>query len=118
MKFLLDQDVYAITTRFLRELGHDVVTARELSLSTAPDDELLKRAEEEQRILVTRDKDFGALVYAQRLGKGVIFLRISPSTVMTTHAELEKLLETRSEAELSEAFTVVEPGQHRFRRLS
>jgi hypothetical protein len=25
MKFLLDQDVYAATARFLSELGHDVV---------------------------------------------------------------------------------------------
>ena len=27
MKLLLDQDVYAVTARFLRGLGHDVVTA-------------------------------------------------------------------------------------------
>ena len=117
MKFLLDQDVYAITIRFLRELGHDVVTAKELDLSTALDDELLNRAQEENRILVTRGKDFGALVYAQHLGKGVIFLRIRPSNITTTHAELKKVLEARSETELSQAFTVVEPGQHRFRRL-
>ena len=26
MRFLLDQDVYALTARFLRDLGHDVVT--------------------------------------------------------------------------------------------
>ncbi len=26
MRFLLDQDVYAITTRFLKGLGHDVIT--------------------------------------------------------------------------------------------
>jgi len=27
VRFLLDQDVYALTARFLRDLGHDVVTA-------------------------------------------------------------------------------------------
>ena len=27
MRFLLDQDVYAITTRFLKGLSHDVITA-------------------------------------------------------------------------------------------
>ena len=32
MGFLLDQDVYALTARFLRELGHDIVTAAELGL--------------------------------------------------------------------------------------
>lgn len=44
MKFLLDQDIYAITCRLLRNLGHDVVTAFELSLSQASDLELLKIA--------------------------------------------------------------------------
>lgn len=33
MRFLSDQDVYAVTVRFLRDLGHDVVTAAEFSLS-------------------------------------------------------------------------------------
>lgn len=33
MKFLLDQDVYALTERFLRGLGYDVITASEAELS-------------------------------------------------------------------------------------
>ena len=33
MKFLLDQDVYASTARFLMELGHNVVPAAEIGLS-------------------------------------------------------------------------------------
>ena len=37
MGFLLDQDVYAVTARFLRDCGHDVVTASELGLSRAID---------------------------------------------------------------------------------
>ncbi len=35
MKFLLDQDVYAVTTHFLLENAFDVVTASELNLSRA-----------------------------------------------------------------------------------
>lgn len=45
MKFLIDQDAYAITIRFIRSLGHDVVTASELGLSKASDIDLLKKAE-------------------------------------------------------------------------
>lgn len=33
MKFLLDQDVYAATARFLGELGHDVVPVSEIGLA-------------------------------------------------------------------------------------
>jgi hypothetical protein len=43
MKFLLDQDVYALTERFLREQGYDVVTAWELKLSRAHDSDLLAK---------------------------------------------------------------------------
>jgi hypothetical protein len=37
MRFLLDQDVYAITGSFLRSLGHDVLTAAALGLGKAED---------------------------------------------------------------------------------
>jgi predicted nuclease of predicted toxin-antitoxin system len=48
MKFLLDQDVYALTERFLREQGYDVATASELGLSRAQDTDLLKTAGEQR----------------------------------------------------------------------
>ncbi len=35
MKFLTDQDVYAMTSRFLSGLGHDVVTAGQLGMAQA-----------------------------------------------------------------------------------
>jgi predicted nuclease of predicted toxin-antitoxin system len=70
VRFLIDQDVYALTSRFLKGLGHDVVAAAELGLSQAPDGDLLTRAVHENRLFVTRDKDFGALVFVGRLGKG------------------------------------------------
>ena len=37
MKLLADQDVYAATVAFLRDLGHDVDTAAERGLSRAAD---------------------------------------------------------------------------------
>jgi predicted nuclease of predicted toxin-antitoxin system len=117
VKFLADQDVYALSTRFLRGLGHDVITAAEVGMSRAADTVLLGRASQEGRIFVTRDKDFGALVFVERLGKGVILLRTSPSTLRAAHEELRRVLETYSEADLASAFVVVEPGQHRFRKL-
>jgi len=89
VRFLLDQDVYALTARFLRELGHDLVTAAELGLARAADTVLLARAVQESRIFVTRDKDFGGLVFVERLGKGVVYLRITPSTVQNHPRAIE-----------------------------
>jgi predicted nuclease of predicted toxin-antitoxin system len=117
VRFLLDQDVYAVTCRMLRDLGHDVVTAAELNLSRSPDKGLLMRAADEKRLFVTRDKDFGGLVFVERLGKGVLYLRISPETLAATHEEFRRVLSTYTQAELAVAFVVVEPGRHRFRTL-
>jgi predicted nuclease of predicted toxin-antitoxin system len=117
MKFLADQDVYASTVRFLSGLGHDIVTAGQLGLAQAEDIELLRIAHEQDRIFVTRDRDFGALVFVQGSGPGIIYLRILPSTQISVHAELERVLTLHSEPELQASFLVVEPGRHRIRKL-
>ena len=117
MKFLLDQDVYALTERFLREQGYDVTTASELGLSRAQDSELLQTAIEQERIFITRDRDYGNLVFVQQTGSGVIYLRILSSDLSEVHAELKKVLETYSEGELAKSFVVVEKNRHRFRKI-
>lgn len=68
MKFLIDQDVYAATGHFISQLGHDVVRAAQIGLSQAADEELLKIAQEQGRILVTRDRDFSSLVFLKSAG--------------------------------------------------
>jgi predicted nuclease of predicted toxin-antitoxin system len=117
MKFLLDQDVYALTERFLREQGYDVVTASELGLSRAADVDLLRTAGEQERFLVTRDKDNGNLVFIHSAGSGVIYLRIMPSTIDDVHTELKEILEIYSETELAKSFVVVEQHRHRIRKI-
>jgi predicted nuclease of predicted toxin-antitoxin system len=116
MKFLTDQDVYATTVRFLTGFGHDTVTAAQLNLAQAQDSALLQVAQEHGRILVTRDRDYGGLVFAQGGGAGVIYLRMLPSTQNAVHAELERILTLYSEAALQGSFVVVEPGRHRIRQ--
>lgn len=116
MKFLPDQDVYALTERFLRGLGYDIVTAAELGLSRAADVDLLKTAGEQKRIFVTRDRDYGNLVFVHGEGSGVVYMRILPSTLDDVHAELKKVLETYSEPELAASFVVVEKNRHRIRK--
>jgi predicted nuclease of predicted toxin-antitoxin system len=117
MRLLLDQDVYALTARFLRGQGHDVVTASDLGLSRAPDEQLLQTASAEKRILITRDRDYGNLVFVKALGSGVIYLRILPSDLMQVHQELENVLISYSDAELAKAFVVVGRKGHRIRKI-
>ncbi len=117
MRFLLDQDVYAATARYLAELGHDVAPVMQLGLSHASDKKVLATAQEQRRILVTRDRDFGALVFVNVLGAGVLYLRMLPSTQSAVHDELARVLLAYSEEELKRAFVVIEAEGHRFRRL-
>jgi predicted nuclease of predicted toxin-antitoxin system len=117
MKFLADQDVYGVTVRFLRTLGHDVVTASDLKMSRAKDATLLQTAQADKRIFVTRDKDFGGLVFVAGMGGGVIFLRMLPSTQDAVHEELQRVLNEHTEEQLLNAFLVIEPRRHRFRNI-
>jgi predicted nuclease of predicted toxin-antitoxin system len=118
MRFLADNDVWKKTIDLLRTWGHEVVTAREVNLSDSSDRELLAKAADDNRLLITRDSDFGALVF---LGKaahnGVILLRITPETTVEVHQELGIVLNKHREGDLRRCFTTVEPGRHRIRKL-
>jgi predicted nuclease of predicted toxin-antitoxin system len=118
MNLLLGQDVYASTLRFLRDLGHDVVPVAQIGLAQAGDEELLRIAQEQNRIFVTRDRDFGNLVFVKALGAGVLYLRMLPTTQNAVHGELARVLEIYTEPELGKAFLVIERGGHRIRRLA
>jgi predicted nuclease of predicted toxin-antitoxin system len=118
MKLLTDHDVYASTVLFLRGLGHDVVTVGERHKADASDSDLLSLARSEKRVLITRDRDYGSLVFVESLGTGVVYLRLLPSTLLTVHTELARVLTLYKEDELRETFIVVEPGRHRVRRTA
>jgi predicted nuclease of predicted toxin-antitoxin system len=64
------------------------------------DFQLHDTAHDQGRIFVTRDRDFGALVFVQTAGPGVIYLRRLPSTVQATHAELARALTLYAEQQL------------------
>ena len=98
MKLLTDQDVYAVTVT--RNNNHDVATASEKGLSQASDIVLLQTAAQDGRILVTRDRDFGALIFTQSVHAGVIYLRIQPNAMRATHNELLRVLNQYDEVNL------------------
>ncbi len=66
MKLFADEDLArAIVIRF-RDQGHDVLYASEIEPGS-PDITWLDRAEAEGRIIITSDKDFGDLIFRDRL---------------------------------------------------
>lgn len=117
MKFLLDQDVYEITNLFLKRLGHDVVKVSDIGLSTAQDEDLLSVAINLKRVFITRDRDFGALVFLHNIKTGVIYLRINPANIKACHTQLLNSLKSYEENALNQLFIVIESGRYRVRKL-
>ena len=81
MRLLANENFPLDAVAALREAGHDVAWVREDSPGKA-DDEILLHAQEENRIVITFDKDFGELAFRSRLPaqSGVILFRITPKS--------------------------------------
>ena len=112
MNFMADESCAGPVIRALRDAGHDVVAIAEIARG-ATDEQVLERALNEKRVLVTEDRDYGELVFARgRSSAGVILVRFhsrarqaKPATVVEAVAKLS--------SRLRDAFTVVEPGRVR-----
>lgn len=63
MRILADQDIYKFTVDKLKAWGHDAITVKEISMQKASDQKLLHAARETNRLLLTRDKDFGEIIF-------------------------------------------------------
>ena len=76
MRWLIDECVDAALVVQLRESGHDVIYMTDVA-PRATDAEVMSRANRENRLLLTEDKDFGDLVFRQaKTVPGVVLLRI------------------------------------------
>lgn len=116
MNIFADECCDALLIRDLRATGHDVAYAKE-RFPGEPDEVVLQTAFDEDRYLLTEDKDFGELVY--RLAKParcVILLRIDVTNSALKLVRLTRLFETKADR-LSGSFVVVEPGRFRIRPL-
>lgn len=115
MNLLADEGVDVAIVRRLRSDGHDVEYVAELAPGVT-DDEVLSRANDAGRLLVTVDKDFGELVF--RLGSvsiGVILIRLAGLTSSRKADVVSEAILEHGE-QMTGAFTVVSPAVVRIRR--
>jgi len=97
MRILANENFPGDTVAVLRQRGHDVAWVR-MDASGSSDQQVLRRAQEEDRLLVTFDKDFGELAFRFELpaSSGIILFRIVAlsseyvtNTVVTTQGQFE-----------------------------
>ncbi|MBK8652420.1 MAG: DUF5615 family PIN-like protein [Haliscomenobacter sp.] len=116
MNFLADEGVDRQIVIRLRAEGHHVLYVAETAAG-ADDDTVLKMASMENRILITRDKDFGELAFRSRRAHTGIILNRLHELPSDTKADLVAQVINNFKEQLIGAFTVIQPGRVRIKKI-
>jgi predicted nuclease of predicted toxin-antitoxin system len=115
MRFLVDECTGSTVAAWLREHGHDVFSVYDEARGT-DDDEVLRKAFDENWILITNDKDFGDKVYRERRPhRGVVVLRLRDERAARKVATLQRLLDEHADR-IPDCFVVATEHQVRIAR--
>ena len=118
MRFLADMGVSQLVVEWLRKTGHDAMHLREQGLQQMKDADILAKARDEHRVLLTMDLDFGYLLAASgwQTPSTVIF-RLDDETADSVIGRLEEALKTCREGIDGGAVLSVRQDSIRLRRL-
>lgn len=116
MRFLANENFPLDAVELLRQNGHDVVWIRVESPGIS-DPEVLSRAQAENRILLTFDKDFGELAFRSRLpaSVGIILFRIKAPSGSIVAQKIAQVISLRDD--WCGHFAVIEEDKIRMRVL-
>ncbi len=116
MRWLADECVDASLVQWLRSAGQDVVYMAEIA-PAAGDTEVMQRAQQDGRLLLTEDKDFGDLVFRRGAAvPGLLLLRIAPEMASLKRERLEAAVQ-RFGDNLFGRYMIIEEARFRARLL-
>ena len=114
LKFLVDVGVGKSIEDFLTEHLYDIKSVRSID-PKMPDQNILKLASKEERIIITMDKDFGELVYQSKMNhSGIILLRLEDATAEEKLKVIMEILNNYSEL-LHDNFCVYQKRKFRIK---
>jgi len=115
MKLVADEGVDKPIVDRLRNAGFDILYIPETNQG-ADDEFILRLANDQYRILITQDKDFGELVFRlKNVHYGVVLIRLNGYTPNHKATIIEKVFLLHQD-ELINAFTVIQPNAIRIRK--
>jgi predicted nuclease of predicted toxin-antitoxin system len=118
MKFLADMGVSMTTVQKIRESGYEVIHLREEGLHKLPDADILEKAKQESRIVLTFDLDFGDLLATNhQMLPSVIIFRLQNHKPMAVTLRLLTIIIEHREDLLQGAILIVQDNRYRVRRL-
>ncbi len=114
MRFLVDECTGTKLAHWLRKEGYEVFSVYEQARGST-DEFIIKKAFEENWILITNDKDFGEKVYREKYPhRGIIFMRLQDERSASKISVLHRLLSVYLQ-KIPNSFVVVTETQVRFR---
>ena len=118
IRFLADMNISPKTVASLKQQGWNIIRVSQLLPINAPDEEILNLARNEERVVITQDLDFSALLALGGFDRpSLITLRLSTSDPDSiTKRLLETILELEDILTKGHAITI-EDSSIRIRRL-
>jgi len=118
VKFLTDESVEKPVVDWLRNQSFDVMYIAEKTPCISDDEDVLRLANNEDRVLITNDKDFGELVFHQaRIALGIILIRATNEKSSNKVRLVREVLEKVGN-KLAGSFIVVNEAGIRMKKIS
>lgn len=118
MKFLGDMGVSQTVINTLRNDGYDAIHLREEGLQRLPDEFIIAKAKDENRIILTFDLDFGELLaFSGDYLPSVIIFRLEKANPDYVLSKLNPVLQECQNSLENGAIIVIKDNNYRLRYL-
>jgi len=98
-QLLADENIPSETVKLPKRQGIDIISVTEFAYGLS-DRKILELGKTKERIIVTFDKDFGQIIFKEKIKtKGVILLRFIPKSPQQISKRIQQLLSAKIKIE-------------------
>lgn len=116
MNIIANENVFEPIIEFLKSAGHNVINIRRSSLAGAADEEVYKKAVNENLIILTMDKDFSRIIrFPPEQCGGIIVVKLYRMTVDKTTELFKQHFKSLAEKEIKGRLVIITKEGLRFR---